>query len=73
MAVIDTSAVLCPLCGGMTVHAMPMDRCVIRVRCRHCHGTIVPKVGDCCIFCSYGDTPCPPIQMGKDTEKLNDE
>ncbi|MGJ0427313.1 GDCCVxC domain-containing (seleno)protein [Methylocystis sp.] len=21
-----------------------------------------PKAGDCCIFCSYGDMPCPPIQ-----------
>jgi hypothetical protein len=22
-----------------------------------------PKPGDCCVFCSYGDVPCPPIQQ----------
>ncbi|MFZ0027756.1 MAG: GDCCVxC domain-containing (seleno)protein, partial [Pseudolabrys sp.] len=21
-----------------------------------------PKDGDCCVFCSYGSVPCPPIQ-----------
>ena len=24
-----------------------------------------PKPGDCCVFCSYGTVPCPPIQAGK--------
>ena len=23
-----------------------------------------PKAGDCCVFCSYGSIPCPPIQAG---------
>ena len=22
-----------------------------------------PKPGDCCVFCSYGSVPCPPVQM----------
>jgi hypothetical protein len=21
-----------------------------------------PKAGDCCVFCSYGTVPCPPVQ-----------
>ncbi|MGE0674778.1 MAG: GDCCVxC domain-containing (seleno)protein, partial [Methylibium sp.] len=21
-----------------------------------------PKSGDCCVYCSYGTVPCPPIQ-----------
>ena len=21
--------------------------------------------GDCCVFCSYGDVKCPPIQQGE--------
>ncbi len=25
--------------------------------------TLVPKKGDCCVFCSYADTKCPPRQM----------
>jgi hypothetical protein len=24
-----------------------------------------PKPGDCCVFCSYGSVPCPPMQEGK--------
>jgi hypothetical protein len=23
-----------------------------------------PKTGDCCVFCSYGDMKCPPMQSG---------
>ncbi|HEX6268144.1 MAG TPA: GDCCVxC domain-containing (seleno)protein [Burkholderiales bacterium] len=23
---------------------------------------LAPRAGDCCVFCSYGDVPCPPIQ-----------
>ncbi|MGH2373228.1 MAG: GDCCVxC domain-containing (seleno)protein [Candidatus Methylomirabilaceae bacterium] len=22
-----------------------------------------PKSGDCCVFCSFGDVPCPPQQQ----------
>ncbi|HEY5608162.1 MAG TPA: GDCCVxC domain-containing (seleno)protein, partial [Alphaproteobacteria bacterium] len=22
------------------------------------------KPGDCCVFCSYGSVPCPPMQAG---------
>ncbi|WP_339879956.1 GDCCVxC domain-containing (seleno)protein, partial [uncultured Algoriphagus sp.] len=24
-----------------------------------------PKKGDCCVYCSYGTVPCPPIQENK--------
>ena len=24
------------------------------------------KKGDCCVFCSYGDHPCPPMQQEDD-------
>lgn len=23
------------------------------------------KKGDCCVFCSYSETPCPPIQKNE--------
>lgn len=23
---------------------------------------VKPKPGDCCVYCSYGTVPCPPIQ-----------
>ena len=41
---------------------MPTDNCVIRYECVNCKAIITPKKGDCCIFCSYGDVPCPPEQ-----------
>ncbi|EPX7158509.1 GDCCVxC domain-containing (seleno)protein [Pseudomonas aeruginosa] len=22
-----------------------------------------PNPGDCCVFCSFGSVPCPPIQQ----------
>jgi hypothetical protein len=27
-----------------------------------------PKPGDCCVFCSYGSVPCPPIQAERSGE-----
>ncbi|MFL3662119.1 MAG: GDCCVxC domain-containing (seleno)protein, partial [Polaribacter sp.] len=30
--------------------------------CTHCKTVLKPKAGDCCVFCSYGTVPCPPIQ-----------
>ena len=41
---------------------MPTDRCVVAYNCPTCAGTLRPKTGDCCVFCSYADRPCPPIQ-----------
>jgi 2-polyprenyl-3-methyl-5-hydroxy-6-metoxy-1,4-benzoquinol methylase len=29
-----------------------------------CGSRLKPKAGDCCVFCSYGSVPCPPIQEG---------
>lgn len=41
---------------------MPMDACVYFHRCTGCGATSKPRPGDCCVFCSYGDTQCPPMQ-----------
>jgi hypothetical protein len=24
-----------------------------------------PAEGDCCVFCTYADVPCPPIQRAR--------
>lgn len=44
---------------------MPVDACCIFHACDRCFGLISPKPGDCCVFCSYGSVPCPPMQEGK--------
>ena len=31
-----------------------------------CGAVLKPKPGDCCVYCSYGDIPCPPIQESGD-------
>jgi hypothetical protein len=41
---------------------MPEDACVHLYRCESCGALLKPLQGDCCVFCSCGNTPCPPIQ-----------
>lgn len=43
---------------------MPVDACVYFHECAECGQTLKPRPGDCCVFCSYGDVPCPPQQQG---------
>ena len=43
---------------------MPTDACLFFHECAGCHALLRPKAGDCCVFCSYGSVPCPPIQTG---------
>lgn len=42
---------------------MPTDACLFFYDCLGCGAKLRPKAGDCCVFCSYGDTPCPPKQQ----------
>lgn len=56
------SEVTCPYCGHKKEEIMPVDACSYFYECTHCKKVIKPKDGDCCVFCSYGTVPCPPIQ-----------
>ncbi len=64
IAYIPQSTITCPQCGGQTTETMPDDACQYFYDCKHCHALLKPKAGDCCVYCSYGDVPCPPIQLG---------
>jgi hypothetical protein len=44
---------------------MPTDACQYFYDCPACGALLKPKPGDCCVFCSYGDVPCPPIQEAR--------
>ena len=59
------SALCCPVCGHRKTEAMPTDACQWFYECTNCHMLLKPLPGDCCVFCSYGDVPCPPIQLGR--------
>ncbi len=57
-----TSTVACPSCGARTEAEMPTDACQFFWACPVCGAVLRPKPGDCCVFCSYGDAFCPPVQ-----------
>ena len=63
-AVILQSTLTCPECGNPTTETMPTHACQRFLDCPSCGALLRPKKGDCCVFCSYGDVKCPPIQEG---------
>ena len=56
------STITCPKCGFRKTEQMETDRCQFFYECNSCHSIIKPKPGDCCVYYSYGDVVCPPIQ-----------
>ena len=60
-----TSILTCPHCQAETSEKMPVDACQWFYQCKNCGELLKPKPGDCCVFCSYGTVPCPPIQAGQ--------
>jgi hypothetical protein len=59
------SVLKCPKCDFEKEETMPENYCLIFYECEKCKTTLKPKTGDCCVFCSYGTVPCPPIQKSK--------
>ncbi len=41
---------------------MPTDACWYFYHCHGCSAVLRPRHGHCCVFCSFGDVPCPPVQ-----------
>ncbi|HWJ54704.1 MAG TPA: GDCCVxC domain-containing (seleno)protein [Vicinamibacterales bacterium] len=56
------SAITCPDCGVAREETMPADACVYFYECTGCKNLLRPNPGDCCVFCSFGTVPCPPVQ-----------
>lgn len=63
--VILQSTITCPECGHVKEETMPTDACQWFYECEGCKAVLRPKAGDCCVFCSFGTTKCPPIQSGQ--------
>jgi hypothetical protein len=59
------SEITCPHCGHRKTEDMPTDACQFFYACEGCHTLLRPKAGDCCVFCSYGSVPCPPVQLAQ--------
>src|SRR6266699_1114271 len=65
---IPESVITCPHCATAKSETMPTDACRFFYTCTGCGATLRPKPGDCCVFCSYGSVPCPPIQAERSGE-----
>jgi hypothetical protein len=61
-AMVLDSTITCPKCGLRSVERMPEDACRFFYDCGGCGARLKPLPGDCCVFCSYGSMPCPPVQ-----------
>ena len=59
------STLTCPHCGHKAVETMPTTACPFYYDCTACGALLKAAPGDCCVFCSYGTVPCPPIQQQK--------
>ncbi len=62
MEVVLQSVITCPECGLAKEETMPTGACQWYYECTGCGALLKPKPGDCCVFCSYGSVPCPPVQ-----------
>jgi hypothetical protein len=58
------STLTCPECGHQVKEEMPTNACQYYYDCKGCGALLKPQSGHCCVFCSYGDVKCPPIQEG---------
>lgn len=56
------STLTCPYCGRRETLTMPTDACLFFHVCLACGRQLRPRPGHCCVFCSFGDVPCPPMQ-----------
>jgi hypothetical protein len=52
----------CPHRGTRTVERMPTEACQFFHHCAGCGRVLRPGPADCCVFCSYGSVPCPPVR-----------
>ena len=59
------STLICPECAHAKLETMPTDACQYFYECEGCGVLLKPLQGDCCVFCSYGDVPCPPVQEAR--------
>lgn len=63
MNIITKSIITCPVCRHTKEETMSTDSCQFFYDCENCKTILKPKEGDCCVFCSYGSVPCPPVQL----------
>lgn len=70
----DTNAtVTCPECNTQQKVIMPIDKFQHFYKCTNeeCSADLAPVPGNCCIFCSYADKPCPQKQLNPEMGEVH--
>lgn len=62
-SLVYESVITCPHCRFASAESMSAVRTVFSYRCRDCGAILYAQGDDCCVFCSYGSVPCPPVQQ----------
>ena len=62
MDIILESTLTCLHCGNAERLKMPSDYCQFFYECTACRTVFRAKEEHCCVFCSFGDVPCPSVQ-----------
>ena len=63
LSAILRSTLTCPTCGARSEETMPSDACLYFHECPSCGTLLRPLPGHCCVFCSFGSVPCPPVRL----------
>jgi hypothetical protein len=53
------ATITCPLCGHRADEEIPATACLYFYVCQGCGVLLKPKLGNCCVFCSYATRGCP--------------
>jgi len=61
--ILPQSTIAYPQYYQKTTEQMPTNYCQYIWECPNCKNKLKPKVGDCCVYCSYGTNPCPSKQI----------
>jgi len=59
------SIITCPECNYQQEENIPIIYGKYIYKCKNCGKILLPKEGDCCVFCSYGSIPCAAKQKEK--------
>ena len=65
LGLVLSCTVICPHCGHRAQENMPVAGHLHSLTCKGCGLVLTPGPGACCVFCSYGTWPCPPVQREK--------
>jgi hypothetical protein len=71
IVILDTT-ITCPSCGTAKLETMATDACQFFYQCTGCGALLRPKPAHCCVFCSFGSVPCPPIQEAGGKNRCSD-